>query len=200
MNRLHSHTYFAASSRQSGIALITVLVLLVIVTLLAVSAGRNATQGELLARANRARQISIQAAEAALVDARLFLLIDKVDQGLSTMIDAEKSGSLFTVEAPTPGYYTFTGQPVWQNAPVWITRGARTVTAAGPVTSFYSGGSAGVSKQPEYIIERLRASETNGKGDEFFRITARGFGPTAGTVSIVQETVMRKYDGKENKL
>lgn len=57
---------FPTSARQSGVALITGLVLMVVLTLITVAALRTTTLEELMARNARDRDLAFQAAEAAL--------------------------------------------------------------------------------------------------------------------------------------
>ena len=185
-----------------GLALITVLVLLVIVTLLAISAGRNATQGELMARASRARQISLQAAEAALRDARMMLA---VENNLTTKLNFVEDGMGVAVSGPgaIPGRFKLNGTQFWKDpATQWITRGTNTQIAGNPVTQFFTDGSAGVAAQPGFIVETVSADPDPSKPSpiQYFRITARGYGPTLGTVTFVQETVVRQTPTAPNAI
>ena len=69
--RAHAHLY----TRQSGVSLVVVLLLLVIVSMLGIASMQIAMMGERGARNDRDMQIAWQSAEAALVDAETTLLI-----------------------------------------------------------------------------------------------------------------------------
>lgn len=67
--RAHAHLY----TRQSGVSLVVVLLLLVIVSMLGIASMQIAMMGERGARNDRDMQIAWQSAEAALVDAEIEL-------------------------------------------------------------------------------------------------------------------------------
>ena len=70
MNHLHT-------TRQRGMSLIVVLLLLVIVSMLGVASMQIATMGEHGARNDRDMQLALQSAEAALIDAEVDLGVSK---------------------------------------------------------------------------------------------------------------------------
>ncbi|NTV09651.1 MAG: hypothetical protein HGA47_02650 [Zoogloea sp.] len=198
-----------AARRQRGMALVVTLMILMVITLLAITAARMGTQEERMSRATRERQIAFQASEAALVDARQELF----SAAGSTRSMVFSGASSFTADCGTaqPGSGSvFRGlclpattgtTPAWQTYmnTQGVTRGTFARNADGTTAPAFDstlGHQGAVSAQPRYLIEVI-CSATVGESLRFgagcqrprYRTTSQGFGASAGTSALVQESV-----------
>lgn len=190
--------------RQSGSALIVALLMLIAVLMLGTSAAQISLQGEKASRNDGDRQVALQAAEAALMDAQLdmessprsHLFTQERTEGFADGCDsghvdlylglcrAAASGSL----------------PVWLTVDFLDAEQNRSVPY-GRFTGRLLQTGAGLlpTQAPRYIIELMshmegeHAAATN-PPISFYRITAIGFGLRAST-QVVLQTYYRKDDG-----
>ena len=187
MMRRHPHMT-SSPSRQRGVALFISLVLLLVLTIIGVSAVQTTTLETRMARNEHDALLAFQAAESALRDAENFL------EGVVTT-------AIFT-DAGANGLWTIAplGDPNrWEDPNVWL--GGTSVqapTAAGAV----------VAEQPRYLIEHVASvlieenafqiSDPYGGGAadrvEIFRVTARGVGGSANSQVLLQTTYGRVLD------
>jgi type IV pilus assembly protein PilX len=163
--------------RQAGVALITGLIFLVMLTLIAVTAMQSTTLEERMAGNSRSRDAAFQGAEAAVRAAEVVL----------------SGASLPPFNGSTVGYYALldsgASADYWKNTHNWA---AQSVA--------YSGALAGV-KEARFVVEALPAGSVSGgddslvakplSGGEVFRITTRGIG-TDGTSSVILQTTFRR--------
>lgn len=167
-------SFLIFSHRQTGMALITGLIFMVVLTLLALAAMRTTTLEERMSGNARDRDMAFQSAEAALRAGELVL------QGAS--LPAFALGTAYT-----PRIATGTQTIYWQNTHPWSTQ---SVAAWQP---------AGTSAAPRYVIEDLGASSCAGgslvigptAGCGMYRVTARGVGRSATTMVILQAVYKR---------
>lgn len=173
--------------RQGGVALFISLVLLLVLTIIGVSAVQSTSLEVRMARNDQDSLLAFQAAESALRDAEDFL-----QSITSTAAFADNGASgLWTVA-------DFNQTPRWQTAGLWSSN--QSVAAANQI--------AGVAEQPRYIVEHVASvlREENayqlddpyasGSADriEMFRITARGVGGTAAASVTLQSTYGRVFN------
>jgi type IV pilus assembly protein PilX len=158
---------------QLGSALIMSLLFLLLLTLVGVTAIRNSTLEERMAGNMRDLDIAFQAAEAG-------LRVGEADLAAAVL-------PTFTA-AGTGGFYI---APAPDATPLWEAAGT-TWRASG------LGGFTQSAAAPDYIIEELPLSTipplqfgTPPTTVQLYRITARGFGPSADTVAILQATYRR---------
>jgi type IV pilus assembly protein PilX len=158
------------SRRETGMALITGLIFLVVLTLIAVAAMRTTTLEERMSGNARDRDLAFQAAEAALRAGEQEL------EGAS--LPPFAAGT-----ARTPRIAEGALVAYWQNTHPWATQ---SIAAWQP---------AGTSAAPRYVIEEMGIAAGGGGGgigigavdDEgVYRVTARGVGSSANTVVILQ--------------
>lgn len=184
----HAQTTRPARARQRGVALFISLVLLLVLTIIGVSAVQTTTLETRMARNEHDTLLAFQAAESALRDAEEFL-----DGVVTTAIFTDGgAGGLWTVAD--------LGQPDrWEQDGVW--GGGGSVAAPTPV-------GAVVAEQPRYLIEHIasvireeNAYQLNdpyagGAADriEMFRITARGVGGSENAQVLLQTTYGRILD------
>jgi len=161
--------------RQAGLALVTGLIFMVILTLLALSAMRTTMLEERMSGNARDRDLAFQAAEAALRDG------EQIIQG--AVLPAFVLNTAYTPRIAAGTLSTY-----WQNTYPWATEA---VAAWQP---------AGTDSAPRYVIEEMGATAGGGGGslgfgalqDEgVYRVTARGVGRSANSVVILQAVYQR---------
>jgi len=166
-------------TRQSGAALITGLIFMVVMTIIVIAALRSATLEERMAANARNRQVALQAAESVLRDAETSLFA----AGVAAAPFDPFTPASFTVDCtnglcnkPAAG-----ATPRWQDDAIW---GNAIVGTA---------GLDGVSEQPRYIVEIVNVPVLGGGGGicpkVLYRITARGVGMDNSTVFV--QTMVR---------
>lgn len=171
-----SAQYFSIPRRrQTGMALITGLIFMVVLTLLALAAMRTTTLEERMSGNARDRDLAFQSAEAALRAG------EQVVSGATL--------PAFALGTPlTPRIDAATLTSYWQNTHDWVAQS----TAAWQPT--------GTSAAPQYVVEDMGASAGGGGGSQAFsalnedgvyRVTARGVGSSANTVVILQAVYQR---------
>lgn len=217
---LHHPLHRVWRSRQHGASLIVSLLMLIAVSLLGISATQIALQGEKASRSDRDRQIALQAAEAALLDAEM---------DIKSSPDATLSRSNKFSETPAYASDFVTGCGAGESStslglcnsvegsttPVWLkvdfTDVAASSTKSVPYGKF-TGQRMQVEKGllpyqlPRYIIEVMRyksakevAEVAGGHGGNsksftyFYRVTAMGFGARP-TTQVVLQSFYRKVD------
>ena len=159
---------------ERGAALIVALVMLLIMTVLGVTAARNTNLQERMAGNLRDSNLAFQSAERALREGETFL------RG-ATLPPFTGANGLLTMQDGA-GQASFWGNDTW-----WLANG-RTAT-----------GMAHVNRAPLYVIEELPAVENPGGslvfGElpdiGFYRITAQGQGGSADAITILQTTYRR---------
>ena len=170
-------------SQQTGAVLFVALILLLILTLLAVSSARMQTVEERMARNENNRQIGLQAAEAAL---------RSVEAGLQSGIyqDFGTSPGLYVLQSELQ---TYNGSVVptldWTNA-------SQVQTYSGPALSAVSTVPA-----PKYVIELLPPVVVVVKGKQLnggtavpvYRITVQAYGADQTSTTTLQSIV---YQGQ----
>ncbi|MGA2398928.1 MAG: pilus assembly protein [Steroidobacteraceae bacterium] len=175
-------------SQQRGVVLFVALILLLILSLLGVTAARMQTTEERMARNEDNRQIGAQAAEAALRAAEYGLT-----NGLYAASQFANNANGFYELNPTSG-------SVLQQAPpsVWNTPGA-TITYPDPANPMPALTSLPAAAQsPKYIIENLPAVAMPGDSINqvqyatpvspvtVYRVTANATGADSSSTTILQ--------------
>lgn len=162
--------------KQNGIALVVSLIMLLLMTLLAVSSMRTTILEEKMAGNFKDRNSAFQASESALRAGENYLR--------TTMVLPTFDGSTAGLYQPTTlGTISRWDQVNWSNA--------------GEVVAYV--GLPGVATQPNYIIEELQPiAELGGSlevgaalENRFYRVTAQGVGATANAVVQLQSTYKR---------
>jgi type IV pilus assembly protein PilX len=170
--------------RQKGSALIISLVFLVVLTVLSVAAMQGTTMQERMAVNYRESNEALQAAEAALRTAERYLelaVIGPFDGSVTGLYEPITGTELQTAVS--------NGTPVerWEAV-------ADSGWLAVPGTS-YKG------QEPEYIIEQMRAykdplgslaADEPLPENQYYRITARGYGASGELGAILQSTYRRQ--------
>lgn len=177
-----------AAASQRGVALFISLVLLLVLTIIGVSAVQTTSLEVRMARNDYDSLLAFEAAESALRDAEAQI---ETILNLGGFSDTGAAG-LWNIADLDEGQR-------WEGANVWT--GATSILAGSTVD--------GVATQPRYIIEhaatvqRLDSIETgNDYGNassvpdriEMFRVTARGVGGTAAATVLLQSIYGRILD------
>ncbi len=173
--------------RQQGMALVISLVLLLVLTLLAVSHTQLILLHERMSAEVNTRYQVLQIAEAGLRDGERDI-VENIQT--DTLFDAECAEGLCQLAEQ--------GEQAWQSDHVdWI---------SGENTISYGQNTGAtqlldVSRQPRYIIERLSVVERGASlkrgltsaldQGEWYRVTAAGYGPQ-GDVEAMVQSVYRK--------
>lgn len=185
-------------SRQSGAVLIVALLFLVILTMLGITAMTGTTMEERMAGSTRDSGVALQAAEAALRDARRDINGIAVNgvYGRATRINLSQFGDGTDTDN---GSCNATGLC----RPYPYGKGLNSLLPVAPVVSMtaapsvaygtYTGAPTlqAVSGQPHYIIEyfclQYLGTGIGTSACKFYRITARGFGANPNTQITLQE-------------
>ena len=197
-------------TKQSGIALIVALLMLVVIMLLGSSAGQIALLSEKASRNDRDRQLAFQAAEAALMDAELDIerspdparsrshLFSK-NSAIGFPGDGEQAcmGGQTNVYLGLCRHIPDGATPAWLTVDFMRTAGANARSVPfGMFTgqNLQSGVGALPAKAPRYIVELMvynKPGESADKPSYFYRVTAIGFG-ARDTTQVVLQTFYRK--------
>jgi type IV pilus assembly protein PilX len=160
--------------KQSGVVLVISLVMLLLLTLIGVTATQVTSLEEKMAHNMRDRNLAFQAAESALREGEAFL--------------TQATLPSFTL-AGTNGLYSETATPPRFDDDWSVFSSVN-----------YSGTLGGISTTPEYVIQRLGSGAGGGSSSldaatfseaEMYRVTARGVGGTATAVVVVQSHYKR---------
>ena len=197
-----------AWKNQRGASLIVSLLMLIAVLLLGVSAANIALLGEKAARSDRDRQIALQAAEGALMDAELDIDASPDATGSRSALFSMRSTTGFPAASEASCrhrdsiYFGLCRKSSDIRVPTWLaldfldttpsaeavpygTFTGRTIQADEPESS---------SRLPRYIIELIPFTSTiAGKDDvtSLYRITAMGFG-MRDTTQVMLQSFYRK--------
>ncbi|WP_374601097.1 PilX N-terminal domain-containing pilus assembly protein [Niveibacterium sp.] len=178
---------------ERGATLVVSLLMLIMVTLLGLAAMRTSTLETRMARNAREQLVAFQAAEGALRDAEADIVAPT--RGGAPGV----SGAAGFAADCNPGSATLRGlclSPTAGTTQVWRSAAATAWVPYGTYTGrnvLASGGVAGVSVQPSYLVEvittplpgqSLKVHTANAR----YRITAQGIGPSAPVQYMVQTT------------
>lgn len=168
--------------KQAGVALFISLVLLLILTIIGVSAVQTTSLEVRMSRNEHDNLLAFQAAESALRDAEVQL------EAIPTVAAFDGTAGLYPIA-------DLGLDDVWEGAAVWT--GGNSVTTANAIQ--------GTAESARYVIEYMgavvREENAHQQGDpyaeggidriEMFRITARGVGGTANSTVLLQTTYGR---------
>lgn len=166
----------SAPGRQQGMALIMGLIILLVMTLVSISAMRGTMMQERMTGAFAGQQLAFQAAEAALRQAEREL------SGSSIPI-----GSAGYFEAKNPNREP----PDWEDPNA--SPGVSNANPVGDVLEYDARNLEKVARQPQYFAEKMKGScekpdpeaGTSIK-ENSFRIMARGFGTNENTQVVLE--------------
>jgi type IV pilus assembly protein PilX len=168
------------NQRQRGITLIMSLLILVMITILALSVMHTSVFEERMAGNTRDRALAFEAAEYALREAQEFLSSAVLPSFTAT---GGESGAYFKGLDTSPSGQT--EEDYWQDTHDWSTKSV----AATEANAVLSG-----QAQPRYVIEEYQTVSCAGGSVKWpppapktiYKITARGQGRTTEAVVILQ--------------
>ena len=199
--------------RERGAALMTVMMVLIIVSMLGLSAIEIAVMSERGSRNDRDLQLALQAAEAALADAAYD--IDGTGTVASSRPEVFASDSSADFREGCGDAASGHGKglcvPALAGTPVWLTvdfsappARSRTVSLGEFTGRSFAAAEAGSSKgvmpamRPRYIIEAVPDGEAftdlRRKTGYVYRVTAMGFGPRQDIQAVLQMVYRKKRD------
>jgi type IV pilus assembly protein PilX len=196
-----SRTLPPSSSRrhQRGISLVVTMLMLLVITILGVTAARFALLGERSARNDRDREVAFQAAEDALQDAERDLVgpntssASRVARFCKSSVEnfeygCGQSGSTRGLCLKQPG----DTKPVWMTVDFASNRAVPYGTFTG--LTYPTGKGTLPAQAPRYVIESIvdesadvqNAFQEGSVQNRFYRVTAIGFGMRADTQVMLQ--------------
>jgi type IV pilus assembly protein PilX len=168
--------------RQRGAALVISLIILLVMTLIGISAMQTTTLEEKMAGNLRDRNLAFQAAESSLQDAMAWLS----QQVVHVEPDSSATNGIWTIDAPGD---------VTNQSFDWAGKGTEygANTAAGDIPL--------VLADPRYVVEEKDfvpddlnpESRAMGRGRYYYRITSIGYGGTNTAQSVLQVTLARRF-------
>lgn len=185
--------------RQQGASLVMSLLMLLAVQMLGMSAAQTSLQGEKASRNDQDRQIALQAAEAALIDAER-----DMETSERRHLFSQNSVEGFTAQCSDAAVDIYLGlcrHAVSGGVPAWLAVDFETQSVPyGYFTNrvFPNGDGPLTAQLPRYLIELMSyKKDVESTAPEevtyFYRITAIGFGARTST-QVVLQTFYRKRD------
>ncbi len=169
-------------NNERGVVLIAGLMILLILSLIGVTAMQATTLEERMANNFAQRDLAFQAAEAALRDGETFLGGMSITALQELEFSATGTNGLFEPALSS-------AVPVWESAN-WSDNSK---------TILYSATALADVVPPRYIVERLQPDRCEAPVDEnlpkcqmVFRITSRGFGVNATSAVMLQSTYLSR--------
>ena len=164
------------TQRQSGVALIVGLIVLLLLTLITVTAIRMTTLEERMASNLRNQSIAFQAAETALREAEAFIASNATEFKPLRLSNGPFQN---TTESPCVNGLCGTTDPL-QSDNIYSATGLRTAVT----------GITNVSSEPQWMIELVRVDPSTDSSRLYatFRITARAVGIDDNSVVQLQST------------
>lgn len=156
---------------QSGVVLIIAMIMLIVVSILAVTSMRNAASTEALAGNVRTIEMATQAADIALrhCEASVIDIVTVAGGGTATYATTITAANILSAATP----------PNWQNAADWDKVNSN-VLVLSPTLLTLPDGTTVYKRPPECMIENLPIIPAGGtavNNTASYVITARGFGP-----------------------
>ena len=180
--------HYAKVCRERGSVLVISLVILLVLTLLGIGGMSTTIMQEKMVGNTRERERAFQATEAALRDAEDDI---QINIELETPFRPNCSGGYCEPASSGPDVWENSSLVDWDSGANVIEYGSETATGA--IVE-------GVGRQPGYIVERLQvvsvgesliSSAPPSSGNQWYRITAQGYGRTQNARAMAQ-SVYRK--------
>jgi len=169
--------------RQRGIALVTSLIFLAILTIVGVTAARMASLEERMAGNMRDRDIALRAAEMGLRDAERDIMnaVPGYARNISGCVGfVANCGASTGTDVDDGRCYNGSGG---YTPPIWQTANIMTAAPSVPYGRFtHATAIAGLSAQPRYLIECMPKSDGT-----YYRIVVRAQGAKPGTAVMLEE-------------
>lgn len=188
MNKINGYCHPCRAGRQQGIALITGLIFLVVLTLLGITAARMAGLEERMSGNLRDRSLAMQAAEMALRDA------ERDIRGGPGITRATQISGLANFDRNCTNGLCYNGSlgansgTDWAVTPVWTIFSMIAAPSVAYGTNTGATLIGGLSAAPRYLIEGFSKPPAGGGAKvPYYRITVRAQGANPNTVVWLQE-------------
>ena len=186
---------YEGRSAQRGVVLVSSLLLLLVVTIIALSMFRSFGIQEKIAGNMREKQRALQAAESAQVYAEVWLTNNSgTSAPCTTMLNANQGeGQICSNALPAVPGFDVTQVP-WMIAGQQVGTTVLPTTVTMPITSTPLSYSAGNVTNPSYFgaptfyISDLGVSHDTSEPGELYQIDAYGYGGSQNTVAVVEST------------
>lgn len=183
LKRTLMHSYPKISSRkEGGFVLIASLLMLIIMTLLAVSMYHNFTIQENVASNTKEKGRAFQVAQSTLQYAEYALVHNGASLPAATA--CSQTAALTTLTICTNGVNLVT--PTTTGNVMTLANGMNYTSMVPAITVSTKGGNNSYYGYPQFYFEYLGAA-ANGNG-QVYQVTALGYGSTANAVAVVQST------------
>ena len=159
---------------QRGVVLIISLIMILVISVLAVTSMRNVASSEIVSGNVRTTELATQAADIALRHCESSVV--KITKLIADPSDASAEASYPTTLAEA-NVIRAASAGAWQSTSTWDTTSTPFVLPATLV-----GGTATFTRRPECMVESLTGIVATGPPASFV-ITARGFGPEVTTTA-----------------
>ena len=173
--------------KQTGVALIVSLIMLILMTLLGVTAMKTSLMEEKMAGNSRDLSLAFQAGETALREAELWL----ANQTVEPNPDNTASNRIWTLNAMDPD---LTNAANWwqERNQAWWSSNAVTYSGAGLTT--VNTPPAAVTEFKQFVPDSLLVgSGTAETGMTYYQVTAKGTGGSDQSRVLLQSTTARRY-------
>lgn len=167
----------ASRQDQGGVVLVVALIILLVISMIAISSMRGSALDEKMAGNSSDRNIAFQSAESGIREAETFV------EGIVSLGNFSGTGGLYSRTEPDPDYL---GPTFWTDASNSIV--ADTTYGAYAAPKYYV-------KHFTTVVGREAAMNMSGYGDNkgtgdvtIFKITARGTGGSADSAEVVLRT------------
>ena len=175
-------------NKQQGAVLVVSLILLLVMTLLALSAMRSTTLEERMGGNARNQETAFQAAEAVLRAGELSLLVYTTEP----IASSDGSTDIWVLDAPDPDS---------TNSTAWWKESTRDSAWWATKAEVYTGTLDGVASDPMYLLEAfdfvrdtlVLGTQQDETGKVFYRVTARATGGNDLARTLLQSTYARRY-------
>lgn len=174
--------------KQQGIALVMSMIMLLMMTLLGLSAMKTSLMEEKMAGNSRDVELAFQAAETALRDAEIWIA-NQVNEPVDTSTGTNRVWTLDTMDPDTTNAVSW-----WQerNQVWWL-------ASAEP----YGASINNVNTVPHSVIEYKQfipdtlliggSSSSSDEGMTYYQVTAKGTGGSDQARVLIQSTTARRY-------
>ena len=174
--------------KQNGAILVVSLIMLLVMTMLAVSAMRSTTLEERMGGNSRNRETAFQAAEAVL-------------RAGESSVEGNTTEPLATSDGSTDIWVLDAPDPDTSNATAWWKESTRDQSWWTTNAVAYTSTLSGVGTGPRYLIEAADfvrdslnvGSQQDESGQVYYRVTARATGGNDLALALLQSTYAKRY-------
>lgn len=168
--------------REGGFVLIASLLMLIVMTLLAVSMYHNFNEQENIASNTKEKGRAFQIAQSTLQYAEYVLEHDGAGLPAATNCPSTTTLNQITICSNTVNIVS----PTSSSNPMTLGNGMKYTSMAPAITTSTTGGNQSYYAYPQFYLEYLGAAPN--AGGEVYQVTALGYGSTPNAVAVVQST------------